>query len=1041
MARFQVDEIVQDRNDSTRYGPVKRVLPLEGGAQYYRVLWPHPHGMISVLEEDLVPFNTERGPMSDFQESIFSGRDEFLRLVTSYRLSKERPIKNTLYAFNASRTRFYPYQFKPLVKFLDSEKNRVLICDEVGLGKTIEAGLILIEFKARFSPKRILIVCPSALVQKWKNELKNRFDEEFGIYRSKEFMEFLRDYENMPERTAFSGIVSLETLRSKSVLARLKELQPDFDLVIVDEAHHLRNPGRKQWQAGTTLSRNATAMVMLTATPVQLGRENLFHLLQILDKDEFPDNYGAEERFAINEKVVMAQNCVAKIPPDVSKAAEYLDSAGYFEIIRKNPYYLQSRSALENLSRETGSAKSDEEWIRAQIAAQRSLASLNLISHIYTRTRRREVHEDFTRREAHPIQVEFTKYEEAFYKAVTHYVRAHCAELGYSRGVEKWVLNMPQRQMASSIPAMVEHYMKTIPGVQRFPVVESEPADDLEAEESELRSENGENDFELERTQSFEEAQANLRDVLSQWPENATDSKYEAFVKALRKIRSGEGSMKVLVFSFFKGTLRYLQRRLAEEGIRTVCIHGDVKSEERARLIAEFRDNPEIEVMLSSKVGSEGLDFQFCHILFNYDLPWNPMEVEQRIGRLDRIGQESPFIAIYHFWITGTIEERILKRLYDRIGVFERSIGELELILGDISRDLEQEIFSKDLTPHEETAALERKLLVLKTREEELAKIESDAARFIGTDAFFEQEVEKTRKNRLYITPEQIKGLVEDFLRNHTPMTRFDYNPEKETGRLFPGLDLKEILSQEECLKEFHSLSSERNREITFNGDTAFKYPRIEFVNLLHPLTRAIISHYRRMPSAGSACHYLKLSTNRLPEGICFFFAYIVESRAARDEYLMQVVFLDSYCEDACDEDTAEFLFGELLEKGESVLAPPPTFVRQDMEELCDKADSVIRGRVTRLRKDLETANHVFVERRIQTLSSFYERILNQRRERLKNETAKIKPDERIVRLLNGEIRNREAEMEAEIRKIERKRSVSTGYSPLCCGCLNVRNE
>jgi uncharacterized protein YydD (DUF2326 family) len=111
------------------------------------------------------------------------------------------------------------------------------------------------------------------------------------------------------------------------------------------------------------------------------------------------------------------------------------------------------------------------------------------------------------------------------------------------------------------------------------------------------------------------------------------------------------------------------------------------------------------------------------------------------------------------------------------------------------------------------------------------------------------------------------------------------------------------------------------------------------------------------------------------------------------------------------------------------------------MEELCDKADSVIRGRVTRLRKDLETANHVFVERRIQTLSSFYERILNQRRERLKNETAKIKPDERIVRLLNGEIRNREAEMEAEIRKIERKRSVSTGYSPLCCGCLNVRNE
>ena len=94
MARFHEDEIVQDKNDSTRYGPVKQVLPLEGGVQYYKVLWPHPHGMMSVLEEDLVPFNTERGPMSDFLESVFSGRDEFLRLVTSYRLSETDFVAN-----------------------------------------------------------------------------------------------------------------------------------------------------------------------------------------------------------------------------------------------------------------------------------------------------------------------------------------------------------------------------------------------------------------------------------------------------------------------------------------------------------------------------------------------------------------------------------------------------------------------------------------------------------------------------------------------------------------------------------------------------------------------------------------------------------------------------------------------------------------------------------------------------------------------------------------------------------------------------------
>ena len=139
MARFQVGDYVQDRNDSTRYGPVHRVLPPEGGVQYYKVLWPHPHGLRTVLEDDLLPYDPERGVYVDFISSVFSGYEELLKTVTVQRLSKTQPIKNTLYAFNASRTRFYPYQFKPLIKFLDSEKYRVLVCDEVGLGKTIEA--------------------------------------------------------------------------------------------------------------------------------------------------------------------------------------------------------------------------------------------------------------------------------------------------------------------------------------------------------------------------------------------------------------------------------------------------------------------------------------------------------------------------------------------------------------------------------------------------------------------------------------------------------------------------------------------------------------------------------------------------------------------------------------------------------------------------------------------------------------------------------------------------------------------------------------
>lgn len=1037
MPRFQAGDLVQDRNDSTRYGPVYRVLPPEGGVQYYKVLWPHPHGLRSVMEDDLIPYNPERGAYEDFISSVFSGFEELLKAVTVQRLSKSQPIRNTLYAFNASRTRFYPYQFKPLVKFLDSEKYRVLVCDEVGLGKTIEAGLILTEFRARFSVNRVLVVCPSGLREKWKQEMKTRFDEEFRILRAGDFMEILDQYEVAPESVKFNGIVSLETIRSGRVLKRLQEIAPDFDMVIVDEAHHMRNPGKKQWQAGTVLSAGATSMVMLTATPVQLGIENLFHLLQILDRQEFPEVHNALYRFQVNENVVLAQNALSRIPPDLASARLHLQAAGQHAIIRNNPYFLEAQGALNVLEEAVEAKAPEKERNNAQIEALRAFSSLNLISHIYTRTRRREVHENFTRRQAHPVLVEFTEYEKAFYEAVTDYVRALCASRGQTAYIEKWILNTPQRRMASSIPAMVEHYRQKMREEGEFLVEDGEGLEDLAPL---LEGGNGNGDEEFP---TLNVARQRLADLLRIWPQNARDSKYEAFKKSVMSIRQKEMHPKILVFAFFKGTLSYLQRRLNADGIRSVLISGDVTGEERAEKIAAFRENPEVEILLSSKVGSEGLDFQFCHILFNYDLPWNPMDVEQRIGRLDRIGQESDFIAIYHFWVKDTVEERILKRLYERIGIFERSIGELELILGEITRDLEFEIFSRPMTAEEQQQALERQLFVIQSRETELRRIESEAARFIGTDAFFQEEVARVQKNRLYITPEQVRCLVEDFLKNHAPLTRLEYDREKQWGRILPADDLIGILAREGVLADFNAAGRGYAgwREITFSGDVAFQNPKREFINLLHPLIRGIVSYLGRSEKVASSCHYVCLESAEMPEGYYFFFVYMVDVRAARPEYLLQAVILDGYLEEACDQEKAEFLFGEMLEKGKSSITPPPTFEERDMRNAVERAERLIQARVTKMRERLTLANTAFVDRRIQAMESFYDRILNQRKERLVNERAKQRPDQRIIRLLEGEIRNRSAEKKAEIEKLEARRSLNVEHGILCAGCLEIRKN
>lgn len=1022
---FSVGDKVQSRSDPSKIGMIEALGPTHAGLQYYRVFWGGVAGTMNVPEVDLQLYQPAETPIENLLRGNLAGYQEFQRLITYQRLLRDFPLRNNIYSFNASRTRFYPYQFKPLIKFLDSPSHRLLICDEVGLGKTIEAGLILIELQARQTVRRVLVVCPANLTQKWKLELERRFGEEFRILQVSDFIEYLDKYEEELDRAKIKGIISLESIRTNKILERLESLVPHFDLVIVDEAHHMRNFGRKQRKAGVHLSSSSTAMIMLTATPVHLGNENLFSLFNILDEEDFPDLWTADMRFSQNEPIVKAQICLGQLPPKLSQAVEYLEEAKQMQWIKDNPLADDILERLQNVSTTNK---------RQLVELQRDLAELNLLGHIFTRTRKREVHTNTAQRRAYALEVTISQQEREFYNAVTAFVKAESEKRVNNPLIQQWLLNMPQRRMASSIPAMVEYYRDHF-GFS----YDDRPEDFVEAtfEPEEISSE-----------ADFTVARERLQSIVRGWAVNSTDSKYDKFKSILEQLRKEEGPLKIMVFAFFKGTLNYLARRLKADGFNTLLITGDIKprksgrrknEDDRTAIIERFESDSKYEILLSSRVGSEGLDFQFCNTMFNYDLPWNPMEVEQRIGRLDRIGQESPVIRVYNFWIKDTIEERILRRLYERIHIFERSIGELEMILGDVIQQLEKEIFSKHLTPEEESEQTERAILIIEKKIKDLERLESEAAHFVGTDKYFDDEVEAIRKRRRYITGEQLRRFIIDFLRNNTPKTRLEYDVDKQIGRIFPDESLRSFISAHHKSAELSRFFAARGGyiEITFDSDVAFRNPKTEFINVLHPLVIAIVEQYNTSIDKRINAQHVLLRTQTIEKGFYYFFIFRLRVYAAKSRNTLECIILGEDLKEACDSETAEIVFGEMVEKGEDPQGPSLELNPQNTKEAYSRAHELFLKHVASLRTDIEGSNDRFVDRRFVSLNTSYGKNIKKQSELLVRAEKEERQD-RYIRMLKGTIKRLEGELLEKRNELERLRNIEVEWDDIAAGILEV---
>ena len=536
-------------------------------------------------------------------------------------------------------------------------------------------------------------MAPASLTLKWKSEMSRRFDRDLEVMRPADLLDRAEAMARGRD-VKFAGVISLESLRTADrALQALTDVHARLDLVIVDEAHALRNRGTRGYELGQLLSDWADVLVFLSATPLNLGRSDLFNLVNMLREDEFADEAVFEAQLEPNQvlnEIARRLRADRAEPRKLLALADRIDSMKLGAAVTARPDFAVLRSILERES-----PLADEEVARAK----RAVSGLNTLSSVLTRTRKVDVPDAKAKRVAEQVNVAWTDQERGMYEGI----RARCLSELAARGTPPgFGMQMPLRQAASCLPAMQEVLRR-----------------------KHVRFEDGYEDYEdydlgEEREDDDEPTlpQTSIAELLRPLD---VDSKYDAMEARLMALRAS-GVRQVMVFSFFRGTLAYLEQRLSQRmSVRVMT--GDTPMDQRQKVMQDFRSG-HFDVLLLSQVGAEGLDFEFCNVLVNYDLPWNPMQVEQRIGRLDRFGQTSEKIFILNMHVPGTIESDIFERLYTRIGVFEQSIGELEPILRDELRSVTRTLLDPRLTDAERQEEAERIGVALAERAEQLKELE-----------------------------------------------------------------------------------------------------------------------------------------------------------------------------------------------------------------------------------------------------------------------------------------------------------------------------
>lgn len=702
-------------------------------------------------------------PLDLLATGEYGAPSEFRRLLTHIRVSGHPA--DMLYSMEATNTDFKAYQFKPVIKILESPTGRVLLADEVGLGKTIEAGLIWTELRSRFGLRRLLVVCPKALREKWRRELSQKFGLDATIADASVVLDRLRTH---PQGAPLHLIASLSSLRPRKPLeaasrANLlaKHLENDrnhpcFDLLVVDEAHHGRNPNTSTHRLISTLVNASSYCAFLSATPVHNKQQDLLSLLQLLDPDTFSDEEVLDRIQRANAPLIRARDTLRDPMTTPQTLLADLDTVAAHPLVSES-------EQLRLIRRELGDAGPTPltREIRSDLAYR--LERVNLLGHVISRTRRRDVEEDRVVRDPRNLQVSMKTQERIYYDLVTDQVRTYAEEHEVTHG---FLVATPQRQMASCFAASASAWLSCAESE-----AEEESGDTPDDDDGSEGAVDRPLIAHLRRSIRAYLAEKGVSDAGLEATLREEDSKYGVLLKEIREYLSGHPNEKFVVFSTFHATVAYLSERLQEDGFSTILLRGGQKTPVD-EVLAEFQSERGPQILLSTEVGTEGVDLQFCRLLVNYDLPWNPMRIEQRIGRLDRIGQSASKIHILSLLHRDTIDFRIHEILFEKLKVSRTYLGDCEPVITAKIDDLTTELLSRRLSEEEMIARIEATADAIEYLRRQERELEEEAPGLTAYGDYILDRVSDARIMRRWLSPEDIYGYVTENLKRLYPGTR-----------------------------------------------------------------------------------------------------------------------------------------------------------------------------------------------------------------------------------------------------------------------------